>query len=308
MELVLSKIALAHLLKIVSDHHETIFKQKMSVSEILDLRVSFEKSFKEERLIYEQLPNGKIAYFIQFNNKVMYELNEEIFTISHCFCLNIPKYRRKFYALIKARALQTKKGMGIKKMAIILFNEDLLSKRYFSKKGKLTYIELVGETSYGLKILSKEKTAKTQSIKVDKIKVNDISKLGELERNSHLQDKSSRMRDVFSRPESLKEITVFYKNLLKRNSCFVVKKDNKIAGSIGYFVDQKNKRGLIASIFVANEFKGLGLSKLLYKKLLQEFSKKKLSHYLGASTTTRVLALSQKIGRVESKSVYIVKL
>jgi predicted GNAT family acetyltransferase len=280
----------------------------MSPIEINVERVSLEKSFIEKRLVYKQLPNGKIAYFIQFNNRIMYELNEEVFTISHCYCLNSSKYRRKFYALIKAHALQAKKGMGIKTMAIILFDGDYLSKKYYSKKGKLTYIELVGETSYGLSILAKEKTKKAQQIKVEKIKARDISKLVLLERNSHLQDMSSRMRDVFSRPGSLKGITIFYKNLLKRNSCFVIKKENKIAGSIGYFVDKKNKRGLIASIFVANEFKGLGLSKLLYKKLLQEFSKKKLSHYIGASTTTRVLALSQQIGRVESKSVYLVKI
>ena len=114
------------------------------------------------------------------------------------------------------------------------------------------------------------------------------------------------MREIFMKPDGKKGMRRFYAHMFKNKTCIVAKESKKIAGSICFFIDKKNQYGLVASIFVARDFQGMGVSKILYLKLLEEFFKRKLQYYIGSSTTQRVLFLSEKMRRKEFFSSIIV--
>jgi hypothetical protein len=291
--------------KIISERNECIFEKKMLKKESSDLLEKIKNSFEEGRLIYEILPNGKIGFFFIYEYKIMHEHEEEFFKIPYCYCIDDTIMRKKFYSRIRSISRKVKKIKNIKRMAIDIYTEDFLTKKYFIKKGQLTYIELVGKTQFGLKALKKENIIAT-NVSLKKAETKDFQKLINLDHASHIADKTSRMREIFMKPGGKKGMKGFYTKVFKNKSCIVAKEDKKIAGSICYFIDKKNKYGLIASIFVANEFKGMGISKLLYKKVLEEFSKRNLKYYIGSSTTQRVLSLANKIGRKEFVSSIIV--
>lgn len=292
---------------IISDHYQKSFHRKMSGVEKRESLQMLALAAEEKRLVFEELPGGDIGFFVLVQVEKMPENQEQVMLVSHCFCLNQPPLRRKFYACIKSKAAKYKKEHKIKSYAIEIYSDDLASKKYFSKKGKLTYKELVGKTRDGLNYLNKTKKETDPLLKITKIKKSDIKKIALLEYQSHLKDVSSRMVDFFRGPNGLTMIEGLYTHLHQKQTCFVLRKKNKIAGAVGYFIDEKKKRGLIASIFISNEFKGQGLSKVLYRLLLEEFQALHLSYYIGSSTTNRVLILSEKMGRVESKSCFLVK-
>ncbi|MEA9357745.1 GNAT family N-acetyltransferase [Bacteriovorax sp. PP10] len=200
-----------------------------------------------------------------------------------------------------------KKTEKVKRMLIQISFDDPVSKKHFSEAGELTYLELVGETKKGLKALESV-SLKGTGLRLEKLQKKDIKKLAKFDRESHLVDKSSRMRKIFMKPDAEKMLIKFYNALLRNKGCIVVKEGNTPAGSIGFFVDKKNKYGLVASIYVGNDFKGRGISKLLYKSLLMEFSKKKLAYYIGSTTTQNVLGSAKTMGRLEFKSAYISKI
>ncbi|MBY0415956.1 MAG: GNAT family N-acetyltransferase [Bdellovibrionales bacterium] len=265
-----------------------------------------EAAYLEERLVVKS-NQKKLQYFIQFKKAFFGEFKEHFFHVTECFCQDDKKSRSAFYKEIKRLSLVMKKTEKIKRMAITVDVDDVVSREFFSKLGILTYTELVGDTKKSLKLLEKSISV-NKSIKISKLKKEEINPLSKLDQASHIADKTSRMRGIFMKPDALKEMRNFYKMLLKNNACFVAKVDKKLAGNIGFFVDKKNKFGLIACIFVANDFKGRGVSKILYKTVLEEFKKRKLSHFIGASTTTGVLKLATQIGRKPSRHVYLVKI
>jgi hypothetical protein len=293
--------------KIITKRFECIFEKKMLKKESNELLAKIESSFKEGRLIYEILPNGKVGFFFTYECLIMHEFKEEFFRIPHCYCVNDTAIRRKFYNRIKSIYREVKALKKIKRMVINIYTEDLSTKKYFIKKGFLTYIELVGKTQFGLRALRKEKIIGA-NVSLRKAETRDLPKLINLDYASHLADKTSRMREIFMKADGKKGMKGFYTKMFKNKSCIVAKENNKIAGSICYFIDKKNQYGLIASIFVANEFKGMGISKLLYRRLLEEFSKRNLKYYLGSSTTQRVLSLAKKMGRNEFLSAIIVEI
>lgn len=296
--------------RIIANQHERVFAKKMLLKKYNELVAKLSTIFEDGRLIYQKLPNGEIGFFFTFESAVMQEFNERFFRVQYCYCVNDSTVRAIFYRLLKKTSLSYKKKEKIKRMVIQVFAEDTVLKRYFLKKGKLTYIELIGNTQFGLGILKKEKR-NLSHLKIKKAVPQDFMKLVSLDMASHLADKSSRMHEIFSKPQGQKAMRGFYTHVLKNKSCFVVKdlkNKNKIAGSISYFINKKDNLGLIASIFVANQYKGKGISYLLYQRLLEEFARNKLRHYLGASTTERVLSLSSKIGRKELSSSIIVPL
>ncbi len=302
------KKTISKIISIINDQHEDIFRSKMSLFEKKKLLTTLEKAEHEGRLPCELLPNGEIGYFFHCNTIIMPENKEKVVYFHHCFCLNQPVLRRKFYAKINQFAVHLKKINKIENMYIEIFQSDTHSIRYFSKKGSLTATELVGRTRDGLRFLNPKKQIPDPFLTIEKLKTLDVKKIAELERLSHLQDTTSRMIDHFRGPDGLTMLASFYAHLNKLGNCFVLKKNRKIIGGISFFIDEKKKRGLVASVFVTNEHKGKGYSKVLYKALLEEFARRKLPFYLGSSTTERVLSLSEKLGRVESISVYIVKL
>ncbi|MBC7429825.1 MAG: GNAT family N-acetyltransferase [Bacteriovorax sp.] len=292
---------------VLLNRYKTIFKTSMTSKQKKDLVFLLEESFVRGRLVLDVSPNGKLAWFFQFKLSFMGEFEEEFFHITTCYCSDSASARKTFYKAIETSAKSFKQFYKMKRMAIDISFDDEASKKYFLKKGIMTYIELVGMTSTGLKALDKIVQPKS-SFKFSRMKAEDVNKLIELDLQSHISDKSSRMRTLFMKKNAKKNMQQFYGALLKHNACVVAKDGKKLAGDIGYFIDQENKRGLIACIFVANEFKGKKLSFELYQKVLQDFKKKKLVHYIGATTTDGVLASAMKMGRMEFKRVYLLKI
>lgn len=115
------------------------------------------------------------------------------------------------------------------------------------------------------------------------------------------------MHQIYKKMKDTNGIKRFYQYVIKNKSFIILKHNQQILGGVAYFIDKKMKEGAIGSIFVANEFKGNGISKILYDKMLKEFKLNNLNIYYGYSTTQRVLSFSNKIGRVELASAYIVK-
>ena len=279
----------------------------MSLAAKKSLTKELIKARTENRLLTSFSKSGELNYFIEFKKTFMGEYKEYFFNVENCYCVKSGIIRKQFYKAIHEASLELKRADKVKKMLVQLSFDDLLSKKYFSKNGELTYLELVGNTKKGLKSLS-DISHNGSDLQVERLQKKDIKKLAKLDRESHLVDKTSRMRKIFMKPGAEEKLVRFYNALLKHKGCFVVKEGNRPAGSIGYFIDKKNKYGLIACIFVGNDFKGRGISKLLYQKLLMEFSKKKLDYYIGSTTTRNVLVTAKKMGRVESKSAYILKI
>lgn len=303
----LSKKEFSLIINIFSARYKSVFNKNMSLAAKRELTKELIKARTENRLITSFSKSGKLNYFIEYKKTFMGEYKEYFFNVENCYCEKTAALRKLFYKTIHEASLDLKRAEKVKRMLVQLSFDDLLSKKYFSKKGELTYLELVGNTKKGLKGLSVASNNEPD-LQVERLQKKDIKKLAKLDRESHLVDKTSRMRKIFMKPDAEEKHVKFYKALLKHKGCFVVKEGSRPAGSIGYFIDKKNKYGLIACIFVGNEFKGRGISKLLYKKLLMEFSRKKLDYYIGSTTTRNVLESAKKMGRVESKSAYILKI
>lgn len=289
--------------------YRQFYKQSIPVREKRAILKSIETANQENNLAYGLLPDGKLGYFFIFRKTFMGEFHEHFFHVSSCYCL--PPVRRQFYAHLKrcAKAMkeETKKVEKVRRVAIEISAEDIVSRKYFEKQGILTYIELLGNTKKSLAIL-RSKQLDNPDIKIALIEKKDINRLVELDRESHIKDKTSRMHTLFKRADAKKGMRKFYQGLLKNKSLLVAKERGKLVGDIGYFLDKKRKLGLIAAIFVARDSQGKGVSRLLYQRVLREFEKQKLPFYLGASTTERVLATAKSIGRTKTKWVYLLKI
>jgi predicted GNAT family acetyltransferase len=305
--MMVSKSAVNEILRIITQQHKSVFKLPMNGADKTSLITAYNKSFEDATLYYKQNEDGKIAYFFRIKTNIKTEAGEDVLYVSHCFSDRNPKNRKLLFSSINEEAKNARKKFNIRKMAVCVYHDDVKLKNYFEKKGKLTAVELVGKTQYGLKILAKNQLT-TKSIKIMNLKSKDINPLAKLERCSHLNEPTSRMREMFAGPKALKMITSFYKRLLKEKSCFVITKNNKLAGSISYLVKKDSNIGFVSSIFVADEFKGQGLSKLLYQKLLEEFSNRNFPNYIGSTTTDKVISLGKQLKRKEYRSVYIVKI
>lgn len=288
--------------------YESVYHKSMNVKQKKKIIFTLEEAYVRERLIYEFTGDGKLVYYAGFMTHFMGEFDELVVHIPSLYCVEDKKIRARFYKAIHKKAKEIAQLQKIKRMMIEVSLEDETSKKHFSQTGFLTYIELVGKTSEGLKKL-KAVDFKKSEYKISKLEARDVKKLIELDLKSHINDKSSRMRKPFMKPDAKeKMMKPFYNALLTQGNCYVAKLGNRPVGDIGFFIDKENKLGLIACIFVANEYQNKGIAKLLYKKALEDFSEKKLRYYLGATTTKGVLAAAKKIGRKESKSAYLVKI
>ena len=295
------------MLKVIKKRYQIAFKQSMPAKALENTKFQLEECFARERLLIEYLPDGTLAYFASYSIKYMGEFLEAFFHVGHCYCVPDKIIRRKFFKAIQNAAIELQSFHDIKRIAIEISFEDKISQKYYAKKGFLTYIELVGHTENSLKKLADIDLKKTK-FKISLLQKKDIPKLIELDLQSHISDKSSRMREIFMRPDARESMKMFYNGLLNHGTCFVAKSGKKIAGDVGLFNDPVNNYGLIAAIFVADDFKNQGLSKLLYKRVLLKFKKKKCVHYLGATTTTGVLKMARKMERFENKYSYILKI
>jgi len=298
---------LQKIFQILANRHYSIFDKKMTSHQSKAWKDRLKKASEENRIAIDLLPNGEVGFFFTFEKFKMNEFNEDFFFVSNCYCKDDANCRRKFYREMKLKSLEFKKQNKIKRMVVNISHEDELTRKYFSKKGFVTALELVGKTKFGLRVLKKE-VKPNKNFSVKRIRPKDVSTLVKLELASHIADKSSRMHEIVKSPAGPKLMKDFYSRMLKSKNSFVVKNGKEIAGSACYFIDDKNKYGLIGSIFVVKEFQGRGISKILYKELLHEFQRKGLNYYLGSSTTEKVLSLSAKLERRESSRYIIVKI
>lgn len=277
----------------------------MSLAQKKELIFSLEESYVRERLVVACMPNGKLAYYFQFRPSYMGEFEESFFHILSSYCVEDAKIRRQFYKAIDDSIAVLKTYVKFKRVCNEIPAADELSREFYSKLGFLTYVELIGNTSQGL--LNLNNIDLKSKIKISKIKKSEVKILVKLDQEAHIRDKSSRMNKIFSKPSARKHMVQFYNGVMKRGLCLVARDGKKPVGDIGLFFDKNNNLGLIAAIFVAHNYKNRGISKLLYKMALLEFKKRKLKHYLGATTTIGVMNVAQKIGRVPSKYAYIFK-
>lgn len=276
----------------------------MPAEQVRELSEKIRKHFNENQLRYATDREGRLHYFMIAHCSIMPEFNEQFFHVPLYWCKDSAPVRKKFRALIGKLARAARKERGITRMVINVTADDETGRTYFQKKGKLTYVELVGRTEKSLEILGRTKT-KVKGLSFSRLRSGDISSVVKLDIESHLNDPSSRMRDIFSKPLGKKLMKNFYRNMVKSGNCLLLKKDGKIAGGVAWFIDRKNHYGLVASIFVAEKFKGQGLSKVIYGKLLNEFKKRKCTYYIGSSTTHRVLELAGKLKRRPAAYAFI---
>lgn len=308
-----SKMAISKMVIVLAMRYKDIYEKAMPSFRKEKLRLDLTESLEKKGLSYKLLPNGELGYFIHFRKAYMGEFKETFFYLRDCYCADDPSMRRQFYKCISKAALAMKAEDKVKRMVISVSVDDTLSKKYFEKKGILTYTELVGSTKKGLRSLSRV-DLNTSKIKIVKIQESDIHSVAKKDLESHIQDKTSRMHEVSKKTDGKKLMMDFYKMFLRKAdknypcACYVAKDKKKILGSIAYFIDVNERIGLIASVFVASKFQGMGLSKLLYKKALMDFSQRKLGHYFGSSTTKRVLTQSISMGRRPIVNAYIVKI
>jgi Acetyltransferase (GNAT) family len=294
---------ISKILKIHRARFLKTYQKNMNSAELKALRFLLFTSLEDKQLNYEVV-NGELTYYFRYYKRHMGELQETFFHVSDCYCVEDKGVRKKFYAEIKKAFFQMKKKEKIKKMMIDIDEGDLLSKRYFFRLGKLTYVLLVGKTQESLKALG---TLESHGIKISTLKKSDIKKVVKMELDAHIKDKTSRMHEVAKTKASKESWTNFFNFLANNETCFIAKNGSEYIGVIGYFVDSEHKRGMISCVSVASHKQGLGLSKLLYKRVLQEFAKNDCEHFLGSSTTTKVLKSASHLKRKESARAYIVK-
>lgn len=303
----LQKNILTQILKIQKQRHRTFFGRTMPPEQIRELSEKIRNHYNENQLNYAVNDEGKLQYFVISHCSIMPEFNEQFFHVSLFWCEDNALVKRKVRLLIKKLSKAAVKERDVKRMIVSVAANELADIAFYEKKGKLTYIELVGKTEKSLEILQRNHVH-TRGFVFSRLTYADLPALVKLDVDSHLNDPSSRMRDIFSTLLGKKLMKNFYRNMVKSGNCLVLKKEGRIAGSAAWFIDRKNKYGLVASIFVAEKFKGMGLSRLIYKKLLQEFKKKKCSYYIGSSTTRRVLDLAVKLKRKPAAFAFILDL
>lgn len=302
----IQKKVLSQIVSIQKKRFRKAFGKGMDEKQVSDLQAKFRNAFNEKQMSFYEDEQGKLVYFFQFQLTLMHEFNEQFFYVPVLWCKEDVSARKMLLKAIRSEARKSKREKKVQKMLVAVSPEEASLLSHFKKAGRLTYIELVGKTSESLGRLAKE--SMPRGVSFSRLKPVDVPVLVKLDLESHLKDPSSRMHEIFAKPIASKLMKNFYRNLVKSKKCFVLKKDGKIAGSIAWFIDKKNHYGLVASIFVAENFKGQGLSKIMYKKLLEEFQRKKCPYYIGSSTTERVLILARKMKRKPMNYCYIIRI
>jgi len=302
----MQKKILSRIISIQKKRFRKAFGKVMDEKQVKEQEEKFRKAFNEKQLIYSEDEKGRLVYFYQFQLTLMHEFNEQFFYVAVLWSRDESGSRKKLLASISKMGRQYKKEKKIQKMLIAVSSEETKLLTHFKKAGKLTYIELVGKTDESLNRLNSEVLPRGFSF--TKLKSADVPALVKLELESHLKDPTSRMHEIFAKPIAKKLMKNFYRNLVKSKKCIIIKKEGRMAGAIAWFIDKKNHYGLVASIFVAENFKGQGLSKIMYKRLLEEFKRKKCNYYIGSSTTERVLILAKKMKRKPMNYCFIVRL
>jgi L-amino acid N-acyltransferase YncA len=159
-------------------------------------------------------------------------------------------------------------------------------------------VKLVGDVSnsYG-KIQMLSIPTENKDFSIEEFKFNqDIEKVMTLELRAHRAEPSSVVHNLPKRHWTF--FRDFLKQLSKSKTAFVLKSKGKIIGFVGYNIREEIPSGaFVASVSIDPKFKGQGLSKLMYLKILSEMKSRKIKQFYGYSKTEQVLSFSKKIGR-----------
>lgn len=125
---------------------------------------------------------------------------------------------------------------------------------------------------------------------------NDIKEVMNLEYRAHRNEITS---VVYRMPKKHWAFFEDYlKEICKKKLAYVLRHKKKIIGFISYDINNDLIDGaFIVSISIDPKYKGQGISKFLYKKMLEDLKNKKIKIFYGYSKTRQVLKLSQKLGR-----------
>jgi L-amino acid N-acyltransferase YncA len=128
---------------------------------------------------------------------------------------------------------------------------------------------------------------------------NNIKAVMNLEYQAHRSEESS---VVYKMP---KKHWAFFEDYLKdiarKKLAYVLKYNNKIIGFISYDINSDLPHGaFVVSISLAPKFKGRGIAKFLYLRMLEDLKRRKIKTFYGYSKTKQVLRFSKKIERVPS--------
>lgn len=177
----------------------------------------------------------------------------------------------------------------VKRSNFIMPYNSKLHKLCLQRKMQITGILLIANVADGLLKLSKYDNP---DFRISLIKEEYIEEILSLEVLAHRRSLTSRVRN-YSKPKARD----FFKFLASNKLAYVAKNiDNKIVGVIG-INDDSVECGYVMCIAVHPDFQGLGISKLLYKKMLNEFKFKKIKYYFGTTTTAEVLKFAKILKR-----------
>jgi GNAT superfamily N-acetyltransferase len=297
---------LQQILEIRKKRYIEIYKCKMP--KLIEDKVycQIAESYFKNQCDYVVDSKGKVECFIFYTIRYQGDLGKVCFILSNMYCRHFKKNKNDFLGLVKNAYKKSKeKDSKISAVLITVSVQDLESDKYFSKIGQLTAIELLGSVKESLNTLRKVKNINV--CKIELLKKEDIDKCIELDIESHIKDPTSRMNKIFKKKNAKKFQKPFYQRLEEEKSAFVAKIGNDIAGMVGFFESKEERLGLVACIFVAQQFKNKGIGRMLYLHLLKHFKSRGHTHYLGSTTTSSVLHLAKKMKRYEMSRVYITK-
>ena len=299
LELLLASILLQHKKKI----NNPISKKTQQELELL-----LGTSYFENRLYYKKNSSGKILYYFIGIDQFRAEFNETMVAFPYVYYAR--GYAPTCFKAMKKALLEIKLSNPSIVNALVCVDSSFGEfNNIIKKKSKLTAVELLGNVKKSIGLIKKKKMDKTLIGRAMRKK--DIDFCVKRDINAHQNDPTSRMNERFSMPDAFKFSRPFYKNLVKKKQVIVaekkIKNKKRILGAIGFFVNEDERMGLVASIYVDHLYQNQGVGTFLYLSVLKKFDQLKLVQFIGSSTTSSVLMMANSIGRKEVGRVWILK-
>ena len=280
---------------------DTIIQWNFSEEEVSK---TYLKAFRKKMIQKLKNKNNYLSY--EFHNRkieklVLAEFSNTPFELDR---INILCFHFSDQKSIKKELISLREFFKPKKLKIVLSVQHhqkkmqaLLKRMGFLSNG----IRLKASTSDSYNTMINMKITnlpKEYSIRLMNFK-QDIDKVMSIELRAHKNEPSSVVHKL---PKKHWE---FFRKLLrglsKKKYTFILEYKRKPIGFIAYNkCKEYNGNGIITTISLDPKFKGKGLSKYLYLKLLQEFKSKRIKKYYGYSKTEQVLKFSKKLKRKPS--------
>lgn len=195
-------------------------------------------------------------------------------------------------------------GSDKRKLMVRVFANQQREAMIFKELGfKLEAQELVGKTETTIELLEKLTTKPLGTLSLEPMNYErDIDEVLELLKVSHDNDPSS------IRISQIEGLKGYFKAWCETKTSIVAKNDMRIIGLVGIGVKQlRPDFALVGSIAVHPDYQGRGLSRHLYLAGLREALKHGATEYYGYSTTTKVLASIETMGRKVRSFTYSIE-